>query len=353
MRLLYIFPGSRKAPDKAFPSSQLYGLDRLPSFGITPDSLSRDDALPQLYSSQFGKWIGFKMRHALLYFKTRSYDVVFGPALLYLMPFKKIFAGRAKYVMLNIELVRILRGTKNRPIRRWFIEALLKEFSGIVCLATSQKEWLVAHYPSLLGKVFVVPLSADITFFEPLYDGRRDVILSVGGDSGRDYGTLLETARLLPNTQFEIVCHPRNLADLETVPNNVHVSYDLAFSELKEKYRTARMIVIPTHSDESNRGADCSGQTVLLDAMASGLPIIVSRRAYLADYIREGEDAIVVDCYNPEQIANAIQKLTDEGVRMTLAKSARVRAEEHLSAEKMASDLTQIFNNYGTTDTRH
>lgn len=342
MNVLFLYPGSRKAPGEGLPDTQLYGFNHLASLGVSADALGRDDALPGWLH---GRFLGYKLRQALLFFKARSYDIVFGATLIYLMPLKKLFGGNAQYVLLNIELNRILRGSERRPLRRWFLESLLKEFSAIVCLSTYQKEWLLERYPYLTGKVFFIPLGADIHFYHPVYEGRTDVVLSVGKDNGRDYRTLIEVAKRMPNTRFEIVCSPRNLVGIDQVPSNVQVFYDLPVRLLEEKYKTARMLIIPTHDDLSVLGADCSGQTVLLDAMASGLPIIATRKAYLTDYIREEQDALVVDCYNPEQLAEAILRLDDDALRTALAKSARTRVEEHFSSQAMAENISHLFKN--------
>ena len=344
MNVLYIYPGSRSVLYADVPDTQLYGFNYLKSLGVNADALGRDDALPDWFKkSWMGKYVGFRLRHFLLFFKSRNYDIVFGPALLYLMPLKKLFGGKARYVALNIELNRIMRGSMNRPLRQRFIVSLLKEFSAIICLSTIQKEWLLTEYPFLRGKVFFVPLGADVKFYQPVYEGRRDFVLSVGRDNGRDYHTLVEVAKRMPDTRFEIVCSPRNLAGINFIPSNVHVFYDLSFAELKEKYQTARMIVITTHDDASILGADCSGQTVLLDAMASGVPIIATRKAYLVDYVREGQDALVVDCYNPEQLVKAIEQLHDDALRLKLAKNARARAEHEFSTRAMAEQVSHVF----------
>lgn len=339
MRILYIFPGKRKTATPDTSATQLYGFDHLARFGLQADSLGRDDALPSSWPQER---IGFRLRQALLYFKARSYDIVFGATLIYLMPLKKIFGGPAKYVALNIELNRILRGSAG--LRKRFIISMLKEFSATICLSTDQKDWLLAQQPSLEGKVFFVPLGADTEFYQPRYAGRGDTVLSVGRDNGRDYRTLLAAAELLPETQFEIVCSPRNLAGIEHIPANVHVHYDLSAAEVRQKYETARMIVLTTHNDASVSGADCSGQTVLLDAMASGVPIIATRKAYLRDYVREGQDALIVEAYRPEQIVAAIRRLQEDAMLSTdLAKSARGRAESEFSTAVMAEGIRRIF----------
>lgn len=351
MKTLYIFPGSRKAPTEGVSDTQLYGFNHLAAFGIDASSVARDDALPlSLRQGVLGKRIGFKLRQALLFFTARKYDLVFGPTLLYLMLFKKILGGRAKYVVLNIELNRILRGSKGRPFRAWFIKSLFKEFSGIVCLSTDQKEWLIEHHPFLEGKVFFVPLGADTEFFQPVYEGRNDVVLSVGRDNGRDYRTFLDAAAQMPETKFEIVCSPRNLVGIGSIPSNVRVQYDLSPSELRTKYQTARMIVISTHDDTSTLGADCSGQTVLLDAMASGLPVIMTRKEYISDYVRDGRDVLIVEPYSPAQIVAAIEHLQGDGMlSSSLAKSSRDRAEHEFSTRATAERLSHIFKTIWTS----
>lgn len=345
MKVLYIYPGARPSASADKPSTQLYGYQHLKSLGIAADALGRDDALPAWVQQSFlGKLVGFKLRHAFLFFKARDYDIVFGAALVYPMFFKKIFGGKARYVVLNIELVRMLRANMKRPLRHWLITSLFKEFAAVVCLSTVQKEWLLARCPFLEGRVHMVPLGADTEFYQPVYEGRGNTILSVGGDSGRDYWTLFKAAALMPDTQFEVVCNPRNLVGIPTATSNVRVHYNLPFAELKKKYETASMIIISTHDDSYADGADCSGQTVLLDSMASGIPIIATRKAYLADYVKEGEDALIVDCYKPEQVVAAIGHLQqDKELRIRLAQSARNRAETMFSTRAMAEGLAKIF----------
>lgn len=346
MKVLYIYPGVEQGTnDPSRPATQRYGYQHMKSLGISADFIGRDDALPVwLRKSFLGKLIGFKLRHALLFFKARNYDIVFGAALVYLMPLKKIFGGKARYVVLNIELVRMLRANAHRPVRSRIIKTLFKEFSVVICLAHVQKEWLLAQCPFLEGKVHVIPLGADTEFFVSTFESRGNTVLSVGGDSGRDYVTLFKTAELLPSMQFEVICGRRNLVGVPHVPSNVRLYHNMPFAELREKYQSAALIVIATHDDSYTDGADCSGQTVLLDAMASGLPIIATRKAYLADYVREGEDALITDSGNSETLAQTIERLQgDADLRTRLAQNARTRAEKEFSTKAMAEGLASIF----------
>ena len=350
MRILCIYPGNPTVQLEGvrageLPDTMLYGYNHLASFELEADMLGRDDGLPRWFTrGTLGKHLGFRLRHFLLFFTARRYNVVFGGALLYLMPLKKLFGGRAKYVLFNIELLRILRANEHRPLRYRYIVSLLREFAAIVCLSSVQKEWLRIRFPFLEGRLHVVPLGVDVEYCTPVYEGRGNTVLSVGKDGGRDYATLIEAARRMPHTQFEIVCSPRNMTSISDIPPNVRVFYDLPFSELACKYRTAKLIVIETHNDVYADGSDCSGQTVLLDAMAYGLPIIATRKQYLSEYARDGEDLIMVEPYDGVAIQSAIERLEDPMLRLRLARGARSRVERDLSTRQMAERLTRIFH---------
>ncbi len=348
--ILYIFPGAYNSGLRAgLPGTQYYGYEYMNSFGMSAEAIGRDDALPKwLVRSIFGKLFSYRVRHLLLFFKARSYRIVFGAALVYLMPLKKIFGGRAKYVALNIELVRMIRANAKRPFRLGLIKAFIAEFSAVVCLAHVQKEWLLAQCPFLEGKIHVVLLGADVQSQTPVYEGRNTTVLSVGADGGRDYETLFEAARLLPDTSFEIVCSPHNITHIKNQPSNVEVFFDLPFAEVKKKYHTAQLLVLSTHDDTYADGADCSGQTVLLDAMTNGIPVLATRKAYLSDYIRERTDALVVNCYDPKAMVQEISRLqSDETLRAKLAYSARAHAEQYFSTKSMAEGLGKVFNTLG------
>ena len=61
--------------------------------------------------------------------------------------------------------------------------------------------------------------------------------------------------------------------------------------------------------------------------MATGLPVITSRRSALAEVA--GDAALLVDPENVEEIAEALRRLAaDEGLRDELARKGRARAAQ-------------------------
>ena len=83
---------------------------------------------------------------------------------------------------------------------------MLSGAEAIISLSGVQNDFLKRAFPHYRGKLVVVPLGVDDVFYMPQYEGREDFILSGGRDNGRDYATLIEAARRLPEKRFVIFC---------------------------------------------------------------------------------------------------------------------------------------------------
>lgn len=343
--IAYVYSGSRKDRLQGqmhvdYPDTPLYGANHLATMpGIEVTQLETGDILS---SSLVRRLLGFRIMHALTYFLVWRYDIVIGSSLFYPLVLQKLFRTKTKYVYLNFSLTRFIRSHKSRLMRQ-FVQWILDGASVIVCPSHFQEEVLRRELPNYTGRIAVVPLGVDASYYTPQYEGREECILSVGRDNGRDYATVIETARQLPARKFVIVCSVRNMVGISDVPSNVTIRYDMPGEELRELYYRAQLMLLITHDDLFGDGSDCSGQTVLLDAMASGLPVIASRKKYVYEYVREGEEALLVDFYRPQDVEAKIRLLEDAALRSRLAHAARARIENEFSTRKMAEGLFGIL----------
>jgi len=201
---------------------------------------------------------------------------------------------------------------------------------------------LINNYQIDKHKLFFVPLGVDKDFWTPVNIASSGNILAVGKDNGRDYKTLFAAASQLPDEQFVVVCGKWNIEGLD-IPDNLKVIYGLPIKELKETYQSARMLLLITHNDQYTDASDCSGQTVLLDAMSSALPIIATRKQYLSDYAKDKEEVLKVNFYDAGDIVAKIKMLSDQKLAWRLAKAARSKVISCFSSRQMAENLSQIF----------
>lgn len=326
---------AKKAPD-----TQLYGMNHL----LSSLDVSNVEFADTFLYKIFGDKLDFRIKHLILYLYIGKADVVFGSSLMYTVILKKLFRSKRKFILLNISLNRLLNESKkkNKLLYKLSIN-LLNSIDKIVSLSHVQQEQLENIHGIDKAKLTYVPLGVDVDFYKLNFENRADYILSVGRDNGRDYKTIVEVARRMPNQEFQLVLSKRNLKGIEDIPNNVKIFFDLSAEELKTKYNEAKIMLLITHKDEYGDGSDCSGQTVLLDSFASGIPVIATNKAYLKDYATSGVDFMMVEPYD---VTGIIAKIRDiETVGRQLAMNARNRVEKEFSTDQMGKKLSDLFLN--------
>jgi len=85
----------------------------------------------------------------------------------------------------------------------------------------------------------------------------------------------------------------------------------------------------------------------VLEAMASGLPVIVTRFDAADEIIREGQTGLKVDLDNDAQLAEAIDSLLEDPARRgELGSQARQCVQEKFSWEKLVSVMTDLYDEF-------
>jgi glycosyltransferase involved in cell wall biosynthesis len=94
----------------------------------------------------------------------------------------------------------------------------------------------------------------------------------------------------------------------------------IAAQDLLEAYRAADVFVFPSLAEGFGH--------VLLEAMASGLPIISTERTAAPDLIRHGQEGYIADAGNASDLAGHIEAiLSVPGSAAAMGEAARRRAE--------------------------
>lgn len=122
-----------------------------------------------------------------------------------------------------------------------------------------------------------------------------------GGGAGRDWNTLMETARLLPQYVFKVATNVANAAKLKDAPKNVEV-YNYRYHEFNQLAANASLCFIPL------LGTWQGGITVINDAAYLGTMTVLTDFLGLNAYYNDNE-IVVVNGGDAKQAAEKIDYL--------------------------------------------
>jgi glycosyltransferase involved in cell wall biosynthesis len=110
--------------------------------------------------------------------------------------------------------------------------------------------------------------------------------------------------------------------------------------DVRPYLRQARLFVL------SSKDNACEAlPSALLEAMAAGLPAVVTRVGGIAEVVAPGETGLLVEEKNPQALAAAIcELLADPGRLNAMGRAARRRAVAEFSFEKMVKSHEEIFD---------
>lgn len=341
LRILFLYAGTNRfrllnlcsrneAPDTSF-----FGLSYLRNIkGVQTDLIER-----------FSGWnVGFNLSFIPLFFKIWNYDIVFSAVGIPILLIRALIpASRPFWVIFNLNLTNLLKRSESHPLKYRLLLFIISRARHIICLSNSQRHFLL-NIGLDWAKLSVVLFGVDKNFYKPVFStGEEKYILSVGRDNGRDYRTLVAVAKMV-DMKFVIVCSPRNIEGLGEIPENVEVRYDVDYQTLRSLYENARFVVVPSREEGYLDGSDCSGQTVILDAMSCGKAVIASRRSWMKDYFTDGEECFVIP---PESLGDLKEKilflLKTPEVLEIFGRKARARIDVELNSERMAERLYTVF----------
>lgn len=83
---------------------------------------------------------------------------------------------------------------------------------------------------------------------------------------------------------------------------------------------------------------------VLLEAMASGNPVVATRVSAIPEIVRNGETGILVPPGEPEALAGAIRRLEDSRERRRLGEAALRRVRDEFGTEKVMYQTLNVYN---------
>ena len=308
----------------------LQGLATLPELEVhvlscTQRRLAPEDQLASnilshtLYVSKFG-WLrtGYQgciraMRRKL---KKIQPDIVHGQGTERDSAISAVFSGYPNLITVHGNMRKIAKIHRAKPPSHLWCAARLETFTlprtgGIICIT----DYTRSAVRELLNKTWIVPNAVDKCFFEierapqslplilcvgdislhknqnafirsldDLAGQRSFFVLFLGQIGSSAYGA--EFRHLVENRAW---CEYRGFADRET---------------LKDCFRRAHLLVLPSLEE------NCP--MVVLEAMASGLPVVAARVGGVPELIEDGQTGLLCDPNNSANIRAVVSKILDD-----------------------------------------
>ncbi len=211
----------------------------------------------------------------------------------------------------------------------------------VVLFAESEREATVQTCGVPAPRVHANAYGVDVDFWTPGSTPPGDYVLSVGNDGRRDYATLVR-AVTSPPVRTRILTR-RPLPELPAHVENLRGSWHapvVTDEELRDLYRGALAVIVPLEDS-----LQPSGQSVALQAMACGRPVILSRTRGLwtGDGIVDGRDLLLVEPGSPGDLRRALDGLlADPARRESIGRCAREAAMRHGNIADFARRLTAV-----------
>jgi glycosyltransferase involved in cell wall biosynthesis len=226
--------------------------------------------------------------------------------------------------LLRIPIVAIHAGLLNykyTTFQRWLTKHLLKRMWNLL-FGDGEYKPLCKFMKTGTERVIVNQCGTDTHFWKP-GGQERDYILSIGNDTRRDYDLLMQAAAEVC-VPFKIITR---IKINESIPKNVEIiagdmrSEILSDEDVRDLYQGANCVVIPLVESFQP-----SGQSVCLQAMACGKPVVLTKTKGLwsESIMRDGENVLFVPPGDKDNLIKKIEYILDHhSERIAIGNRAR------------------------------
>jgi glycosyltransferase involved in cell wall biosynthesis len=222
---------------------------------------------------------------------------------------------------------KVTRKIINKTVDRFVVWASREIDAYAHIFSIPREKFVFVPYHTTVGSLNISPVEGNYIFS--------------GGNFGRDYDTLIEAVRGL-KVKVCIGCTRPELFSHISLPENVDVRGYSSHRDFLEKMAGCKINVVSLDTNLLHSG----GQQTFLNSMRLGKPTIVNDPDGAVDYIKHGEDGLLVPPKNPVALREAItillndpEKAREMGVK-ALEKSKNYTTEEHF--KKIVSIVCEV-----------
>jgi colanic acid/amylovoran biosynthesis glycosyltransferase len=244
-----------------------------------------------------------------------------------------------------------------KPDQRVSLKSLIADARFVVTVSDFAVNYLRSRFPFGAGKIYRVYNGLDLAQFAAARaESIPPRLLSVGRlIAKKGYSDLLEACRLLRDQKLEFQCTivgggPEHLPLRRFVEQHglnrlIDLTGPKSQTEIVQLLAQSQIFVFSAQQDET--GDQDNLPTVVVEALASGLPVIASRLAGIPEIIIDQTNGLLVPPQNPEALATAIRTLLiDPQKRQDFGTSALKTAHNKFALPDTVRELINLFERY-------
>lgn len=303
LKITYLFLNGRIErirAKKKYPVEMFYGYQHLKSRFLNVSIIeAKSTSIRAFIQKNIEHRIGHILRIPILfseftsfinYFKLRRSDVLIFSnhrTLISVYPMlfiNKLFGKSHTSIVFFMGLLKEF--PKNRTLFKFkifFITKILKFTNKVFFLNKSELQVAIKHFPSFKDIFEYYPFSVDLDFWKKEATPKTNDVLFIGNDGQRDYEAVVNLINSLDNLSFTVVS---KFIDKSQITNKrckvIQGSWNdslLSDLDILKLYNVSRVTILPL-----KESLQPSGQSVALQSMACGTPVVITRTQGFWDF---------------------------------------------------------------------
>ena len=233
------------------------------------------------------------------------------------------------------------------------LSEILSSASAVVAVSDFAANQLRQRFPENAARVHRTYNGIDPAKFHPAEFERPPLILSIGRlISKKGFDVLIDACALLRQRghgfRCEIIGEGPLAGELQArihrqdLAEHVHLAGPKTQAEIAGHLSKATVLALPCRIDPD--GAMDNLPTVVMEAMASALPVVSTNIGGISEMVRDGETGLLVAQNDAAATADALSRLiNDIELAQSFGRKGCERTKEIFSIEKNVRALRQIF----------
>ena len=234
---------------------------------------------------------------------------------------------------------------------------LVQRARAVVTVSDFGVKFLRAKFPEQTTKFHRVYNGLELARFQRAnFASAPPTIISIGRlIEKKGFDDLIEACRLLRLREIEFRCEIIGEGPLEPtlrekitasgLTTTVTLTGAQPQSEVVRRLAQSTVFALPCRSEAS--GAIDNLPTVIMEAMAAGLPVVSTATGGVPEMVRDGLTGFLVPERQPAALADALARLlADRALARSLGEAGRERAAELFAIEKSAQALLALFRQF-------